>query len=83
MVAFSVCSTQWSVGGLGHRTGLRYADCIALLERYLPRWQAEDPRAWGPITVSDLLEHLQVIESAVLGADAERAKARASEVPRP
>lgn len=75
--AYLACSTQWFTGGLGTRTGLRYADCIAVLQQHLPRWQARDPRTWGSLNVPELIEGLQVIEGAVLGADAERAQAAA------
>ena len=57
------------------RTGLRYSDCIALLDSYLPQWQAADPRTWEALTVPDLMQGVQVIESAVLGVDSDRAKA--------
>lgn len=73
VVAYLACHTQWQVGGLGQRTGLRYEGCMALLDRYLQRWRAEQSSLWGELEVTDLMQDLQVIESAVLNVDAERA----------
>jgi hypothetical protein len=64
--------TQWNVGGLGQRTGLRYEACIPRLELALPRWQQDDPRMFGDLSVADLIDDVQVIEAALLAADAER-----------
>jgi hypothetical protein len=73
--AFLLVHTQWIVGGMGQRTGLNYASVLPLLERRLPQWQASDPETWGALTVDDLLDDVQVIESAMLSADAERREA--------
>jgi hypothetical protein len=76
------CHTQWSVGGLGQRTGLRYEGCIALLERYLPRWCGECPDVMDGVEMTDLLADLQIVESAILGHDAERAERERAEASR-
>lgn len=75
VAAFLKVHTQWNVGGLGQRTGLRYESVIATLERALPVWQADDPAAWADRTVADLLDDVQIIETAMLSADDERRQA--------
>lgn len=75
VAAYLLVHTQWNVGGLGQRVGMRYEGCIAMLERRLPSWQAEDPKVFGALTVDDLLADVQIIETAMLGADAERSEA--------
>lgn len=71
MVAYITCTTQWNVGGMGGRTGLRYADCLALLGQYLPAWQAATPAVWAPIQLHALMQDVQIIETALLQAWAE------------
>lgn len=82
VAAFLKVHTQWNVGGLGQRTGLRYESVIATLERVLPVWQADDPAAFGDRTVTDLLDDVQIIETAMLGADDERRKAERDSAPK-
>lgn len=69
VVAFATLKTQWRVGMSG-RTGLDYTACFATLDRYLPRWQASDA-AFAALTVEDLMGDVQIIERALLDADAE------------
>lgn len=78
ITAYLVCATQWNVGGIGGRTGLRYEGCIAVLERYLPHWQAEHPAAWCDITIVDLMQDIQIIESSLLAGWGEQSDAEAA-----
>ncbi len=81
--AFLLVHTQWNVGGLGQRTGLRYESVLSTIERTLPAWQDDDPGTWAGVTVAELFADVQVVESAMLGADAERRQAeRADATPR-
>ena len=73
VVAYSACATQWRYGGMGSRTGMDYPACLALLDRYLPQWQDGGGSAFVDVTVTDLMADVQVIESAMLVADGERA----------
>lgn len=77
IAAYLVCSTQWNVAGMGGRTGLRYEGCIAVLERYLPHWQVEQPTVWQDITIVDLLQDIQILESALIAGWGEKAEAEA------
>ena len=81
--AYLVCNTQWNVGGMGQRTGLRYEACLALLDRYLPRWQAEQPAAWAGIAVDDLMQDVQVIEATMLDTWNELAERERNKPPTP
>ncbi len=82
VAAFLKVHTQWNVGGLGQRTGLRYESVIATLERVLPAWQADDPAAFGDRTVTSLLDDVQIIETAMLNADEERREAERNTAPK-
>lgn len=81
VAAFLKVHTQWNVGGLGQRTGLRYESVIATLERVLPAWQADDSEPWVQCTVEGLLSDIQVIETAMLSADEERREAERNKGP--
>lgn len=72
--AYDVCATQWRTGFAG-ATGLDYDACVATLQLYLPRWQADAPPT-APIhamQVLDLLDDLRTIEHALLTAWKEKA----------
>lgn len=64
------CATQWR-SGFGGRTGLDYGACMGVLRMRLPQWRA-DFSAFASVTMRDLFSDLQLIEGAMLGADAER-----------
>lgn len=83
VAAYLACCTQWTVGGMGQRTGLRYEACVVLLDRYLPRWQQEQPDVWGPLAVDDLLQDMQVIEGAMLESWGEQADRERTKPPMP
>lgn len=70
--AYDLCSTQWRTGFCG-ATGLDYPACLAVLERYVPRWEKEPPTA-EPLDVLDLMNDLRTIEHALLTAWAENAE---------
>lgn len=57
-------------------TGLDYPACIATLQLYLPRWQAQAPKdtPWSVCTTADLLDDLRTIEDALLTAWDEKAE---------
>ena len=74
-MAYLTCHTQWNVAGMGGRTGLRYADCLALLGHYLPAWQLDAPRLWAGIELTGLMQDVQIIEAAYLTAWGEKAQA--------
>lgn len=64
--AYLACRTQWAYAPSGLPTGLRYADCTALLRA---RWdELGIARAGWPALLADL----QVIERAIVDAVAER-----------
>ena len=74
VAAYLVCATQWRVG-MGGRTGLDYAGCRVALDAHN---DGPDP----PFTpLSEVLQHLQIIEHAVLACDREAADRRAQEAP--
>jgi len=75
--AYDLCGTQWRVA-FGGAVGLDYPACIATLERYVPRWEKEQPTA-EPLDVLDLLDDLRTIEQALLTAWAENAEKRKTE----
>lgn len=74
--AYQVCGSQWRTSFIG-ATGLDYTACIAALQLYLPRWQAEggDNPHWKEHTLTTLLDDLRTIEDALLTAWDEKAKA--------
>lgn len=78
--AWDACSTQMRVGMAG-ATGLDYGACIATLQLYLPRWQAQaDPGdPLRGMEVADLLDDLRTIENALLTAWAEQAEKKRNE----
>lgn len=59
---------------MGGRTGLRYADCLALLTHYLPGWKADAPRLWEDVELPGLMQDVQVIEAAQLTAWGEKSQ---------
>lgn len=63
VAAYTLCATQWRVGGMGGRVGLDYPACKLVIDLHRPRL-ADVPEA-------ELFEDLQVIESAILRADRE------------
>jgi hypothetical protein len=72
VAAYVKCSTQWR-NTFGGRTGLDYPACIQILKLARRAWRREapdDPLVKRPL--SALMEDLQIIESAMLAADAER-----------
>lgn len=71
--AYSLCRTQWQHGPNGQLAGLRYADCMALLQlRHAEIGIAADE-------LQQVIGDLQVIERAVMDA---RSEALAAAVPR-
>lgn len=60
---FTSLQTQWNVGGMGGRTGLRYEALYPLLDR-----QAEDRDKW-----QQLFDDVQVMEYAALAQMADDA----------
>lgn len=78
VVAYITCSTQWSAAGMGGRTGLRYADCLALLASYLPGWKSSAPQVWRDIELPALMQDVQIIETAFLAAWGEKSEADAA-----
>lgn len=62
--------------GFAGATGLDYAACIAALQLYLPRWQAQAAAddALHDMDAADLLDDLRTIEGALLTAWAEQAE---------
>lgn len=81
--AWDACSTQMRMSMAG-ATGLDYGACLATLQLYLPRWQAQaDPGdPLRGMEVADLLDDLRTIEGALLTAWAEQAeKKRGNENP--
>lgn len=74
MAAYLAVQTQWRFGGMGTRTGLDYGACIHRLSLALPRWQREGgPHdAFAGLGVDELMDDVQIIEAALLEADAEK-----------
>lgn len=81
VVAYLTTSTQWRFAGMGGRAGMDYGAVVATLRAMLPAWRRDDPATWGGLTVDNLLADVQVIEAAILGADAELAKASRTPAP--
>jgi hypothetical protein len=72
VAAYIKCSTQWRMG-FGGRTGLDYPACIQMLKINRAQWRKDMPNeALVKTPLAELLDDLQVIESAMLQADAER-----------
>lgn len=70
--AYDHCGTQWRVG-FGGATGLDYPACLAVLDRYVPQWNQQQPTP-DPLDVLDLMNDLRTIEQAFLVAWAENAE---------
>ncbi|WP_404634326.1 DUF1799 domain-containing protein [Dyella ginsengisoli] len=75
LTAYRLCDSQWRTSLTG-ATGLDYTACIAALQLYLPRWQAEAPNDphWQRHTLTTLLDDLRTIEDALLTAWDEKAQ---------
>ena len=72
IAAYIKCSTQWRVG-FGGRTGLDYPACIQTLKLYRRQLRKSVPA--DPLVttaLADIINDVQVIESAMLQADSER-----------
>lgn len=72
VAAYLQCATQWRASFAG-RTGLDYPACIQVLKLHRRHWRIEhpdDPVVTTPL--SELMQDLQVIESAILESDNER-----------
>ncbi|MDR3389922.1 MAG: DUF1799 domain-containing protein [Rudaea sp.] len=75
IAAYIKCGTQWRTGFSG-RTGLDYPACIQTLKIYrreLRKELPDDPLVTTPL--ADLMNDMQVIESAMLQADHEKREA--------
>lgn len=59
------------MGGMGDRVGLDYTACMGLLDRRIGAWRATGDVS-DDVTVDQLMSDVQIIESAILGADHER-----------
>ena len=70
VAAYMAVSTQWRVG-FGGRVGMDYTAVLAALKLHLPQWR-RDSRAFDGLRLADVLADVQIVESAVLGADSER-----------
>lgn len=71
-VAYLKCATQWRMGFAG-RSGLDYTACIQTIKLARRRWRREapdDPFVTTPL--AELMDDLQIIESAKLQADNEK-----------
>lgn len=69
VAAYMTVSTQWRAG-FGGRYGLDYTACIATLELHWKRWRKS--AAFAGRSLGDVLEDVQIIERAMLDADAEK-----------
>lgn len=72
VAAYLQVKTQWRPSFSG-RSGLDYPSCIQILKLHRRHWRADYPQ--DPVVttpMSELMQDLQVIESAILTADAER-----------
>lgn len=70
--AYLVCATQWRFAGMGSRSGLDYGACQGLLRTYLPRWRATGGEDFAGVTMDQLMQDLQVMETSILQVDAEK-----------
>lgn len=65
--AFLLCRTQWNYAPSGLPTGLRYADCMAVLRAHASELGV--PRAG----LGALMDDVRIIETAIVEAARERA----------
>lgn len=65
--AFLLCRTQWNYAPSGLPTGLRYADCMAVLRAHASELGV--PRAG----LGALMDDVRIVETAIVEAARERA----------